>query len=123
MTTKITRSQIKSIVKECLVEILQEGLGNLLTPGPQQMTNDYDSVPHQMSMNNRNQFESRRQRSAALDTPVSSAKSSLMKEIIKNESRGSSIMEDILSDTAAKTLPQMMSGDEKSKILSLVSLD
>ena len=117
---KLTRSQLKSMVKECLVEILQEGLGSI---GP---------IKQMPSMDNYSQYSESKQakhsgahsnltrpRSASLDTPVlkkhDKLASSLM-ETIKHEARGNSMMADILADTAMTTLPKMMSnGDASSK--------
>jgi hypothetical protein len=106
---KITKSQLKSIVKECLVEILQEGLG---ASGPILATS---------SNNNSNSFLENRQRktveqkqmsrpkSSFLDTPL---KRSAMSETIMRESQGNPLMADIFADTAKNTLPKMLSNDK-----------
>lgn len=117
---KLTRSQLKSMVKECLVEILQEGLGSI---GP---------IKQMPSMDNYSQYSESKQpkhsgvhnnltrpRSANLDTPMVKKQdkfaSSLM-ETIRQESRGNPMMADILADTAMTTLPKMMSsGDNSNK--------
>ena len=107
---KLTRTQLKSLVKECLVEILQEGLGVISPVRPDPM-GEFVRENKQVTK----QVPSHRPRSASLDTPVSkrSLPTSLI-ETIKHEANGSSIMADILADTAMTTLPKMMSSGDSS---------
>lgn len=112
--TKITRSQIKSIVKECLVEILQEGIGNYMGPvQPQPQVSSPSAPVFQEGMQ-------RKPKSAYLDTPVSTPRpqsnQQALKNMIKNEARGNPIMEDIFSDTAKRTLPGFLSESGTNKI-------
>jgi hypothetical protein len=115
---KLTRSQLKSMVKECLVEILQEGLGSI---GP---------IKQMSSMDNYSQYSEGKQpkhsgihgnltrpKSASLDTPVTKKQdkfASSLAETIRQESRGNPMMADILADTAMTTLPKMMSSGDSS---------
>lgn len=113
--TKISKSQLKAIVKECLVEILQEGLGGLTHVPPQ-----YAAPPVYESKNSRQsaqkQPNGRQQRVSPLDMPATQhngrAPSHALAQAIKNESRGNPIMADILADTAMTTLPKMMSSGD-----------
>ena len=79
---KVTKSQLKKIVKECLLEILSEGLGAQV----------FDAE-------------------SATTVPKNSQKtpSSALVSAIKAESRGNPLMAEIFADTAAKTLPRMLS--------------
>lgn len=89
---KTTRSELKNIIKECLIEILSEGLG--------------DSPRLSESLRTRSQLSSPR-----TDTR---SPSPALREAVRRESGGDRVLESILSDTAASTLPQMLEG-EKSK--------
>jgi hypothetical protein len=96
MSERLTRTQLKSMVKECLVEILQEGLGTLLSTGAMLPPPKENKTP----------LTPQRPRSANLDMPLSQSPS--LKQAIRMESRGNPVMEDIFSDTASRTLPQML---------------
>jgi hypothetical protein len=104
MTVKLTRSEMKSIVKECLVEILQEGLLGSLNESHKYQARQLTQPKNNLSAN--------RPRSAALDTPIRES----LKSVIKSEARGNPIMEDIFADTAEKTLPGMMSEGGRKNI-------
>lgn len=97
---KITKSQLKSIVKECLFELLNEGLGN----ASQQI--QQAKMPS-MQQDNLMTTESRR---PAPQKTVPAA----LKEAIKREAGGNSVMEDIFADTAASTLPTFLQNDLKA---------
>lgn len=107
MEQKITRSQIKSIVKECLREILQEGLGvnsQPLASGPTYPSQQQRAIP--------------RPRSASLDTPLArqGSQQASLKNVIKAESRGNPVMEDIFADTARRTLPGMLNESSSGRV-------
>lgn len=95
----ITKGQLKSIVKECLIEILSEGMG-------QSTGNDI--------------FEAKKQikniAPPAKSTKASPAPTHFLKEAIKREAGGNSVMADILADTAMTTLPSMLEND-RSKVV------
>lgn len=101
---KMTRSEIKSIIKECLVEILNEGLGG--------MTQASDRI--QRSVSRPNFSETRRRELHPSMHNESKLPTSQLKNAIKIEAGGNKIMESILADTAASTLPKMLQGDSKS---------
>jgi hypothetical protein len=110
---KMTRSHLKSLVKECLVEILQEGLGSMVPTRPN------EHVVESRLPQGKNAQQVQRPRSASLDTPLVSKKPQLSKsliETIRHESNGNSIMADILADTATTTLPKMLSGGDSSNM-------
>ena len=92
----ITRQQLKSIVKECLVEILSEGIG---TTSTRSITS-----------------ESTVRKPVQASRPVSSPRrgenvkyAQTMAETIKRESKGNPVMAEIFADTAKNTLPTMLS--------------
>lgn len=105
--SRITRRQLKEIVKECLIEILSEGLGSL----------QHNEKNVRVESRVRRQPASR-PRSAALDTPIGRMGSDhqaskrqptqALVEAINMEARGNDIMRDILADTATTTLPKMI---------------
>ena len=98
--SKLTRSDLKVIVKECLVEILAEGLGELQRPSA---ANLQQSIPPQQS----SIFESNKQQLQL--TPRRPPPQ--MRDAIKREAGGNKVMESILADTAVSTLPKMMQGE------------
>ena len=95
---KISRDQLKQLVKECLVEILANGLGGNLTEQIQRKSVNSVQTIRQQPKN------------AFLDTPVSRKQqpTNALKEAIKIESGGNSILADIFADTAATTLQKQM---------------
>lgn len=93
----ITKGQLKNIVKECLIEILAEGMGQ------------------NVSSSINESFKSKKQpsTSSVLGQNASKIKmqSSALKEAIKRESGGNSVMASILADTAENTLQTMLEND------------
>lgn len=105
---KLSKSELKSIVKECLVELLSEGLGGNQSFGspfvPQR-----SSLPPQLSDNIRRKTA---QESKVQRTSISN--NAALSEAIKKESGGDKILESILADTASSTLPKFLqAGDGK----------
>ena len=102
----ITKSQLKSIVKECLIEILAEGMG----PSTSESINEAVSkkplasknVPHTSTLMHQNASR------VKMQAPSQSA---ALKEAIKREAGGNDVMASILADTAANTLPSMLEND------------
>ena len=90
---KLTKSDLKSIVKECLVEILSEGIGATTSKTPIQESSK--------TLINKTQqkIQTKRRESPALH------------QAILQESGGNPIMAEILADTAAKSLPTMLEND------------
>lgn len=107
---KVNREQLKALIKECLVELLVEGLGNVPVPvvgAPRRAP--IAGVAEQR----RRQPQPQHARQAfdpRLDTPVSPGRSpsNALKEAVKREAGGNPIMEAIFADTARTTLPSML---------------
>lgn len=94
MSVKISKSHLKGLIKECLVEILQEGLAVSGSP-----INEQKRVYRPNSENS--------------ERP-SRAPSNALMNAIKTEARGNSVMADILADTAMTTLPNMLAGGDSN---------
>ncbi len=92
----VTRQQLKSIVKECLVEILAEGIGSSTKKSIQESSLRTNNVVSKKT----NNVQPRRGDHIKY--------SQTMAETIKREAGGNSIMAEILADTAATTLPSML---------------
>ena len=92
----ITKGQLKAIVKECLVEILTEGVGN--------NSSTSGIAKRQPS---RPSFGLQQKQKVSKVTP-----SLALKEAILKESGGDEIMASILADTAEKTLPAMLENEK-----------
>lgn len=100
---KLTKSDLKSIVKECLVEILREGIGDV---APSQ------TVASPRPLAAASALSDSVRRSSPQKLP-----SSHISEAIKREAGGNKVMESILADTAASTLPKFLqAGDGKTSM-------
>jgi len=97
----ITKQQLKSIVKECLVEILSEGMGTAILESTNKVKN------------NKMMKQSLVTKTALEHQSVSKARvqSAQLREAIRLEAGGNDIMTSILTDTATKTLPAMLESD------------
>ena len=93
----MSRNDLKALVKECLVEILNEGLKNVVVKKQQKQRVIETKKPHVSSM-------IRPQHSADI------------KEAINRESCGDPVMAAILADTASTTLHKMIDGDRHVSI-------
>ncbi len=96
---KTTRQQLKLIVREVLVELLSEGLGNI---GAAQRVSE-GQVPRPR-VHQSPKFDPR------LDTPIK-VQPQAIKEAIRAEAHGNPIMASILADTAATTLSSHLNED------------
>jgi len=90
----ITKGQLKAIVKECLIEILAEGMGSSTS----------SSI---------NEATSKSLKTKVVSKPLPRRGDNVkygqtMAETIKRESNGNSVMAAIFADTAMNTLPTMM---------------
>ena len=88
---KISKSMLKKIVKECLVEILAEGMGSNLNENLSRVARS----PRQTNESAARRF-----------TPS-------LRDAIVSEAKGDAVLESILADTAASTLPMMLQNDSK----------
>jgi len=117
MGTKVSKMQLKALIKECLVEILQEGLG--ATGVPSSTTVNLPVVENRKIA--QQNLQKRQNRVSPLDMPAfpnagQRQQSPALAAAIRNEARGNPVMADILADTAMTTLPKMMSnGDSLSE--------
>lgn len=98
----ITKKELKNIVKECLVEILAEGIG----PSTGASINEaarklppHKPVPSTSSVLRQNASKIKLQQTSAI------------KEAIRREAGGNDVMASILADTAERTLPAMLEND------------
>lgn len=106
----ITKNQLKSIVKECLIEIFAEGLGPAVKENITEAAlkkSNLKQVIHASSILQQN----------ASKTRLAQNQHDAIKEAIKVESGGNSVMAEILADTAANTLPTMLEGDRTKNTL------
>jgi hypothetical protein len=95
---KLRKSDLKDIVRECLVEILREGID---------VGKIYRNVPENKSRHVAETHTRQRQTQETISQPL--------REAIKREAGGNKILESVMADTAATTLPRMIQG-EKSAI-------
>ena len=98
---KLTKADLKDIVKECLVEILGEGLGATASTQPQ-------TTPKMKRPSTSSVFVEKTN-----SRPEPRRAIPQLHEVVKREAGGNKIMEMILADTAASTLPKMLEGDRR----------
>lgn len=91
---KISKQQFKSLIKECLVEILSEGLGGNLT---ESIARNGPPVPRRAST-----VQRRPVRDDVVQTPA-------LANAIVEAAGNDDIMKEIFADTARTTLPTMLS--------------
>lgn len=97
----VTKGQLKSIVKECLIEILAEGMGS-------ETASSISEAATRQPVKKPPATQSSVIRQNASRVRVGS---SAMKEAIRRESGGDNVLASILADTAANTLPTMLEND------------
>jgi hypothetical protein len=114
----LTRGELKALIKECLVEILSEGLGNVQAAASRPLPPG--RMPIQGSVregkaNGRTNGNGRRvpDYDPRLDTPLAGGRkvTDTLKDQIKLNAGGNPIMESILADTAVTTLATL-AGDK-----------
>lgn len=105
---KATRDQLKSLVRELLVEILQDGLGPAVGSSPvRPVAAEARRRQAPPTGPRRPTFDPR------LDSPVGSrTPTDALKEAVRLESGGNPILADILADTAMTTLPSQLSNGD-----------
>lgn len=102
----MSKSDLKVIIKECIVEILGEGLA-----ATKSTPEAFSRMPRQTTQ--RETTSQKRSSSNSQQVP------SYLSETIKREAGGNKVMEAILADTAASTLPKFLeSGSGKSPMPS-----
>lgn len=93
---KVSRDDLKALVKECLVELLSEGLGRHAA-GRSQVAEVTPRKGRHMPLSSSGT-------SRAVPTVA-------LREAIKREAGGNPIMAGIFADTAERTLPRMIEGE------------
>ena len=89
---KISKKQLKDLIKECLVEILAEGLGQETLEEVRTFKKPAGKTPQKRA-------------------PGPPQPSPLLERAVAESAGGNPIMASILADTARTTLPQMLSND------------
>jgi hypothetical protein len=99
---KYTRKEIKSLIKECLIELLAEGLGGTLVESVQPAR--------------RHVQQSVRRHDPMLDRRIEPQRvNQRLAEVVRAEAKGNPMMAEILADTAMTTLQeQMAAGDPEA---------
>ena len=100
---KLTKNDLKAIVKECLLEILNEGLGNDLHVQTQ-VPNVAETRTRQPTFNKQPVTRLLQQRTAPIQNNA-------LKRAVIDEAKGNAMMASILADTANTTLPNMLRND------------
>ena len=100
---KMSRNALKAIIKECLIEILSEGLGNVQAPARVPISG--------MAEQRRPGQRQGREFDASLDTPRRGTRlpTAALKNAIKESSGGNPMLASMLADTAMTTLPDQLS--------------
>ena len=104
----VTKSQLKSIVKECLIEILSEGIGSSTVQiseaargGNRQVVSKPSPSVSSVLQQNASKVKLQQQQRQVV----------AIKEAIRREAGNNDVMADILADTAVNSLPAMLEGD------------
>lgn len=109
---KASREQLKALVKELLIEVLQEGIGPVQSrPVAMGEARRPQAPRQQQGQQRRPPYDPR------LDAPVGKrVPSDALKEAVKLEANGNAVLADILADTAMTTLPTQLShGDSMGR--------
>ena len=113
---KITRSGLKAVVKECLVEILSEGLSS---PEMENITESKRRIPGRHSQS-RSQASSNDQSRPALDhVRYNNTAENRIKDTV-SQMTNDSVLSSILEDTARTTLQEQTSA-ESSRSMSAIA--
>jgi hypothetical protein len=102
MNNKLLRSELKSIVKECLVEILSEGIKN------QNVDEENTYNKNRIKENKNNNFLKSNKRKKSLLRSKKAINTNLTEDPILNE---------MLADTASSTLAEQIEAESRGGIL------
>lgn len=110
---KMTREQLKAFVKECLLELLSEGLGDVshLSARRESIST---RAPISGVVESRNRVRRASDYDPRFDTPVGTGRrpTDALKAAVKENAQGNPVMESIFADTARTTLAsQLAHGD------------
>lgn len=103
---KISRNELKELIKECLVEVLAEGLGGNL----QEAIAHVPAVKGVSRVRGRSQQAPQHLRGSHVQMGGRQPTDSL-KRAIEQSSGGNKVLSELLSDTANRTLPQHLQHD------------
>lgn len=107
----LTRSELKLLIKDILVEILSEGLGNVQAAASRPLPPGRAPIQGTMREGRQNGNGRRRpEYDSRLDTPMAGGRkpTEMLRDQIKANSGGNPIMASILADTAMTTLPKLV---------------
>jgi hypothetical protein len=102
---KVTREFLKGLIKECLVEILRDGISESAAPLAEAARRPVQQQQRQASRQNTQQ--QRPQQQPRMNNPLAMA--------VKQSAGGNAVMESILADTAMTTLQQQIQADGMSR--------
>ena len=102
---KLSKLELKTVVKECLLEILQEGLGAM---SPTQQKLPLLQQKGVFSEKTRSIGSGNKEQASRVVTPA-------LRDAVKAEAGGNKVMESILADTAASTLPKMLQNEGRKQ--------
>jgi len=107
---KVSRSLLKNLVKECLVEILAEGLAN-----PGTTTEAKISKP---AKSRQKTYPKRKHPTDFMEVNTGDSNPRPVQENVRHRinaaAGGNDVLRDILTDTAQNTLPNMIAADSRS---------
>lgn len=97
------RHELKALIKECLVELLNEGLGNTVGKSVVQ-NNPFSGMSESVSKKPTKRFDPK------LDTPL--VPQTMLKAAAKEVAGGNAILESILADTARTSLLKTVNSEK-----------
>lgn len=97
----VRKSDLKSIVKECLLEILTEGIGSSSRMVENTQKKNTQPIFSEYSKSSKGPSQQTRRASTQLS------------DAVKRESGGDRVLESILADTAVSTLPKMLQNESR----------
>ena len=101
--SKLLRSELKSIVKECLVEILAEGIGS---------NNSVHEVKAKKQKNIKQKVPMKKRRSHLDSIQYKSKNSKIQNTSLTNDP----VLNELLADTAKTTLQEQLAADSKRRM-------
>lgn len=104
---KMSKNEFKEMIKECMIEILAEGMGST---GKLKESFTKREIPPSRRPADTITFGSKN------STNNSIVDKKRINEAIKNEAGGDPVMASILADTAATTLPAMLMNESKNHL-------
>jgi hypothetical protein len=114
---KMSRGQFKEIVKECLIEILSEGMGSPSSIKESIFRHEVSSKNLSSVRQDQSSLRRRPQDTVSYgqkqNHPVLDRK--VINEVIKNEAGGDAVLASILADTASTTLPNMLMNEGRNQ--------